>query len=184
MAKRRSTGKRIRFDVFCRDGFTCQYCGRRPPEVVLELDHIHPHSQGGSDEELNLVTSCEDCNRGKSDRVLAEHPARPDADLRYLEAQQEIVEARRFLQAKEQRDAIIGDVLTALREEWEQLFPSNKAPDDFTFRALLSDYAVTEVHEAMKIAASRHRWKSIGWQQDIVNYIWGILRTRDREQKT
>jgi 5-methylcytosine-specific restriction endonuclease McrA len=58
-----AVSKSIRFEIFARDTFTCQYCGRRPPDVVLELDHIHPVSKGGSDEVINLITSCYDCNR-------------------------------------------------------------------------------------------------------------------------
>jgi 5-methylcytosine-specific restriction endonuclease McrA len=34
---------RTRFEVFKRDDFTCQYCGRKSPDVVLEADHIVPH---------------------------------------------------------------------------------------------------------------------------------------------
>lgn len=60
--------KTKRFEVFKRDKFTCQYCGRRPPDVVLECDHIHPEAKGGDDEYSNLITACFDCNRGKRDR--------------------------------------------------------------------------------------------------------------------
>jgi 5-methylcytosine-specific restriction endonuclease McrA len=33
--------------------------------VVLEVDHVVPRAEGGSDDTMNLVTSCFDCNRGK-----------------------------------------------------------------------------------------------------------------------
>lgn len=62
---------RLRFEIFKRDDFTCRYCGRKSPEVVLEVDHITPRADGGDDDELNLVTSCWECNRGKSDIPLA-----------------------------------------------------------------------------------------------------------------
>jgi len=64
-----------RSGVFKRDQFKCQYCGRCAPEVVLNLDHIDPHSKGGADDILNLVTSCRDCNSGKSDRRLSDDSA-------------------------------------------------------------------------------------------------------------
>src|SRR5438045_6265774 len=32
----------LRFEVFRRDDFTCQYCGRRAPEVILHADHVRP----------------------------------------------------------------------------------------------------------------------------------------------
>jgi len=70
MAKRKSLSKKTRFEVFKRDNFTCQYCGEKAPNVILEVDHINPVSKGGSNELLNLVTSCFDCNRGKSNREL------------------------------------------------------------------------------------------------------------------
>jgi ribosomal protein L37E len=60
-------GERIRFQVFKRDNFTCQYCGRKSPDTILELDHITPTSKGGKTDLGNLITSCKECNRGKSD---------------------------------------------------------------------------------------------------------------------
>lgn len=67
---RRSISKKTRFDIFKRDAFTCQYCGRKPPAVVLELDHIIPVCEGGTDDEANLLCSCFDCNRGKGGTPL------------------------------------------------------------------------------------------------------------------
>jgi 5-methylcytosine-specific restriction endonuclease McrA len=57
--------KTLRFSVFKRDSFTCQYCGKMAPDVILEVDHINPVSKNGSGDILNLITSCYDCNRGK-----------------------------------------------------------------------------------------------------------------------
>ncbi len=59
-----------RFTVLRRDGFGCQYCGRKAREVVLEVDHIVPQSQGGRDNYGNLITACRDCNRGKQAMLL------------------------------------------------------------------------------------------------------------------
>ena len=70
MAERKSLSKKLRFEVFKRDRFTCQYCGRASPDVVLEVDHIKPVCNGGNNGIMNLITSCLDCNRGKGKRQL------------------------------------------------------------------------------------------------------------------
>ena len=43
---RKGLSKKIRFEVFKRDQFTCQYCGKQAPNVVLEVDHITPRKVG------------------------------------------------------------------------------------------------------------------------------------------
>lgn len=67
---RKSISKKLRFEVFKRDSFTCQYCGAHPPSVILEVDHIVPVALGGENDQDNLVTSCFNCNRGKAARSL------------------------------------------------------------------------------------------------------------------
>lgn len=62
--------KKRRFNILERDHFRCQYCGAHSPEVRLEVDHIQPSSRGGEDEDWNLLTSCEACNRGKRDHPV------------------------------------------------------------------------------------------------------------------
>ena len=63
---------RLRFQIFQRDSFTCQYCGRKAPEVILEIDHRFPKSKGGLDNINNYITSCRECNLGKGDIILKE----------------------------------------------------------------------------------------------------------------
>ena len=64
----------LRFKILARDKFTCQYCGKSPQEgIILHVDHIKPRSKGGKDTKENLLTSCENCNLGKSTKdYLAE----------------------------------------------------------------------------------------------------------------
>ena len=77
MAERKPISKKTRFEVFKRDRFTCQYCGRMSPDVILEVDHIKPVAEGGTNKMINLITSCRDCNRGKGKRRLSD-----DAELK------------------------------------------------------------------------------------------------------
>ena len=73
MSERKAISKKLRFEVFKRDNFTCQYCGRMAPDVILEVDHINPVKNGGDNNIMNLITSCFDCNRGKGKRTLKEN---------------------------------------------------------------------------------------------------------------
>jgi hypothetical protein len=48
-------------------------CGRSKDEVSLQVDHIKPFSQGGTDELNNLATLCNDCNAGKSNFAFTDY---------------------------------------------------------------------------------------------------------------
>lgn len=50
--------------VLNRDGYTCQYCKGKKRDSKLEVHHIVYRSNGGSDEEDNLVTLCHTCHKG------------------------------------------------------------------------------------------------------------------------
>lgn len=62
---RKPMSPRIRFEIFKRDGFRCAYCGSKPGESVLRVDHVVPIADGGTDDPQNLVTACDTCNAGK-----------------------------------------------------------------------------------------------------------------------
>jgi 5-methylcytosine-specific restriction endonuclease McrA len=63
-------------NLFTRDGFTCQYCGRHRKELraneFLTRDHIVPARRGGKDVWTNVVAACNACNNKKADYTLEE----------------------------------------------------------------------------------------------------------------
>jgi 5-methylcytosine-specific restriction endonuclease McrA len=73
-----------RREVFQRDHYTCQYCGRRSKD--LTLDHVVPRHRGGAHTWENLVSACKACNHRKAGRTpdearmkLRREPYRPKA---------------------------------------------------------------------------------------------------------
>ena len=71
MVKRPIFTRRLsRREVFWRDGFTCQYCGRQRGE--LTLDHVVPRFRGGKHAWDNVVTACVACNHRKAGRTPKE----------------------------------------------------------------------------------------------------------------
>jgi 5-methylcytosine-specific restriction endonuclease McrA len=75
-----------RRNIFLRDDYTCQYCGKRFDPKGLTCDHIVPKSRGGVTEWSNIVTSCIHCNLRKSDKLPDEvdmyprkRPSRPNS---------------------------------------------------------------------------------------------------------
>lgn len=63
---RKSIPDRVRRFVYERDENACVFCGATE---TLTLDHIHPHSLGGSGSISNLQTLCQSCNSRKGARV-------------------------------------------------------------------------------------------------------------------
>lgn len=68
MIKRpRRKPKLTRFEVFNRDHFACQYCGK--PTSHPTLDHIIPRYRGGQNTWENVVSACAHCNRRKAGKT-------------------------------------------------------------------------------------------------------------------
>ncbi len=61
-----------RKNVFLRDNYTCQYCGKHFEPKYLTCDHVIPRSRGGITEWMNIVTSCIYCNLKKGDKLPEE----------------------------------------------------------------------------------------------------------------
>jgi 5-methylcytosine-specific restriction endonuclease McrA len=81
--------KLTRREVFRRDNYTCQYCGRRVPN--LTIDHVMPRHLGGLHTWTNVVAACPSCNHHKGGRKLEEShmlllqpPHEPPASASYL----------------------------------------------------------------------------------------------------
>lgn len=54
--------------ILHRDNYTCQCCGKK--NCRLEVHHVKFRSNGGTDDEENLITLCEDCHKGVHDGTI------------------------------------------------------------------------------------------------------------------
>jgi 5-methylcytosine-specific restriction endonuclease McrA len=71
MIKRPRPKRRLtRLEVFNRDHYTCQYCGKESRQ--LTLDHVIPRYRGGQQSWENVVSACIPCNRRKAGRTPEE----------------------------------------------------------------------------------------------------------------
>ncbi len=77
--------KLTRLEIFHRDQFTCQYCGKQTSQ--LTLDHVIPRYRGGEHLWENVVSACIPCNRRKAGRTpreagmkLLHTPTQPRSD--------------------------------------------------------------------------------------------------------
>jgi len=177
---RKPVGKRTRFEIFKRDGFTCVYCGAQPPDVVLVIDHIHPIAAGGTNDPTNLCSSCEACNAGKSDKQLGNVGPRPDADVLFLEAQQEIAELRRYNEAMAELDMARSEFIVQIQDQWCSITGQDWCPNDHVIRQMLCKYDIQTVESAltdvaMKIAG--YYLKKNSW----LPYAWAVMRNMEAD---
>lgn len=178
---RQSTGKRLRFEVFKRDGYACRYCGAQPPDVVLVVDHIIPVVEGGPTTIENLNTACEPCNQGKAGRSLGLVQPRPDADLMYLEAQQEAAELRRYLEALDEKESQLAMVVERLQDLWIDCSGLEWVPANRVLRQMLTKYPPEQVEIGIRIVAPRVVTGQVnrnGWDR----YLWGVIRNAYEEE--
>ena len=179
MADRKPIPKKMRFEVFKRDGFTCQYCGAKPPDVVLHVDHIVPVADGGGNEMDNLVTACQECNLGKGARLLDD-----DAVAHAVRARKEEYEERKeqLLEMYEWNLELIrlaDEEIDALNDVIEQL--TGYIMDDNAERKarnLIKSFGFAEVMASARIAFSKYRSGTDGEWNQAFRKIGGICYNR------
>ena len=156
---RQYISKKLRFEVFKRDAFTCQYCGQRAPDVVLQCDHVNPVAAGGSSDILNLATSCVACNAGKGARSLSDKAALTKQldQLEELQARREQIEM--LIAWREELTKLNDDVVDKLEERWVKLIEGAAALTPTgrdTLRKLVKRHGVELVLEAMEGACKSY----------------------------
>ena len=179
MAKRKSISKKTRFEVFKRDKFTCQYCGRKAPDVILEVDHIKPVADGGGNDIMNLITSCFDCNRGKGKRKLDDKTVvqKQQAQLEELAARNEqlemMLEWREELMNFRQKEV---DAVSAMISRMSKfgLNEHGKAG----IQKLISQFSLEEVLDATEIAMKRYYNGTKVSAEEAISKIGGICYNR------
>lgn len=160
MQKRKGIGNKLRFEVFKRDKFTCQYCGKAAPDVLLQVDHIEPVADGGSNDMLNLITSCFECNSGKGARLLNDDAVmvRQRGELRQLQERREQIEM--MFEWKQELLDLENNIANQAAEYWnKRMSPINKFLNEcgINFLAkLIRQYGIDQTTAAMQIAADHY----------------------------
>jgi hypothetical protein len=188
MKNRLPITKTVRFEVFKRDKFVCQYCGDHAPNVILEVDHIDPVSKGGGNEILNLITSCFGCNRGKKNVKLND-----DSILNKQRNQIEMLQERReqielMFQWKNDLSKLDDDLMEMLSDYL------NSKIDNFslsetglkTIKNLTKKFELADILEATDISANKYLEHDSEGNlikdsvENFINKIGGILTNKNR----
>lgn len=161
-----------RFQIFKRDKFTCQYCGRVPPAVILEVDHILPVSKGGDNNNDNLLTACFDCNRGKANGTLEAVALDPSVRAEELKERARQIKAyeRLLLREKKRRATEIDEIGEIFNRYFPQWVLNEHAR--VSVGRFLDQLAPSIVADAMEIACVRMN------QDRAFRYFCGICWKR------
>lgn len=189
--KREAIGQKMRMEIFKRDSFTCQYCGRKAPDVILQVDHIHPVAKGGDNDIMNLITSCFDCNSGKSDRTLSDHTAieKKRVQIELLQERKEQIE----MMFEWQKSLCDLDSMSVDRlcEYWCDLVTgiTVSVAGKNTLSNLVKKFPIDEIIESMKIALDayvkydKNGDPSMPTVEYAFNKLGGILYNRRNDNK-
>lgn len=155
---RKPISKRLRFEVFKRDSFKCQYCGSAAPEVLLVIDHIEPVVLQGTNEILNLITACVDCNSGKGARRLSDNTVAVKARNQLEELQSKREQLEMMIEWRRGLSSLADDSVQHLVDYWIEKAPGF-APNEngvADIRKWLRRFSFDEILGAMDIASDQY----------------------------
>lgn len=176
---RQAIGKKLRFEVFKRDRFTCQYCGSKAPDVVLHVDHIDPVSKGGASELVNLITSCAACNLGKGARALDDASALAKQRQQLEELEERRAQLEMMVEWQQSLVDLDAQAAERLAEFWASLgrgFHLNET-GVAELRQWITKHSVEDLLTAMRTAATQYFRTAEDGTTEIssVNEAWGYV---------
>lgn len=153
--KRVGLSVKVRFEVFKRDKFTCQYCGAKAPDVLLNADHIKPVASGGTNDLVNLVASCASCNSGKGARELSDDSAVKRSQTQSEELQERREQLDMLMQWHEGLTTIDDAAVDGIAEAYRRIVSGWSLNDKgkSMVRSMVNKTSVTDVLEAMRASA-------------------------------
>jgi len=178
--KRISLSKKMRFDVFKRDGFKCVYCGRQPPHVTLEVDYLAVNDPGGPDSIDNYATSCPYCNQPSSLQLI---PLSLELHTASLEERKE-----QYVALQRQVHEIERRVERSIYEV-ELVFQSYFSDGEFTakfkntVKMFIARLGLAQVKNAMEISCDKIISPSLA-EQYFCGICWKKVRDIEHHQNT
>ena len=174
--KRKSISKKTRFEVFKRDGFTCQYCGAHPPSVILHVDHINPLKLNGLNHMDNYVTSCEACNQGKAANPLSDIPqSLQDKAAQIIERESQIKGYQRAMDSKKQRIEDEADEVCDVYEQFNSGYTLSPA-SLISVKKFIESLGVHAVVSAMERAMTSPKVRRGQEFKYFCGICWGKIK--------
>lgn len=170
---KRYISPKTRFEVFKRDGYRCQYCGRTAENGVLQIDHLIAVTHGGESDIGNLITACSECNGGKSSTEIlgqSRHETIGSSTVKPDEVSKQIQNHLNSLQFKldllyHDHDRMAGFYLFC----WDDVpGQDNKRLIEFLYRSYF-DFPIRSINE------NRDDTRALVREQQLKNLEW--LRT-------
>jgi hypothetical protein len=182
MQERKSISKKLRFEIFKRDSFTCQYCGAKAPDVVLEIDHLNPVKHGGKNDLLNLITSCFVCNRGKSARKLSDNSIIEKQRIQIEELNIRRQQLEMILDWRNELQKNSNFELQKVNDYWTEKFkPFGVVNPDAVFSKLIKKFGLIEVLDCIDIAYTTYFFGDMEQAQYALDRLGGILYNRSKQ---
>jgi hypothetical protein len=156
--QRISIPKGLRFEVFKRDSFKCQYCGASAPEVILNVDHIKPVADGGTNDITNLITSCIECNAGKSDKKLDDNSALTKRKALLDDLQERREQLEMMMQWMMGLQDLKSQIIEILANYWNRLAPGFEPNDRGrqSMKRWTTRFSIEEIMKAMDVSAIQY----------------------------
>lgn len=156
--ERKAIGKKIRFEVFKRDSFTCQYCGKSAPDVVLEIDHIQPVAKGGDNDIMNLVTCCKACNAGKGKRELKDDAVVKKRKQQLDDLQQRHEQLAMMVEWQQSVANLDQQMTDQAVATWDSILPTFNPTENGlkTLRKLCRKFGLPEIIECIRLSTEQY----------------------------
>lgn len=159
MAERKPVSKKMRFEVFKRDSFKCQYCGKSAPDVILNVDHIKPVAAGGKNTMTNLITACFDCNMGKKDRLLDDNSMLEKQKKQMEELNERRQQLEMMMKWREELVNLEEEQLEFAASRWHELMKDKYHLNENgkkRLRKLIKKYGLNKVLDALEVASDQY----------------------------
>jgi len=143
--------KRIKFEVFEKDSFRCQFCGSRAPNVTLKLLRIQETND--KDTWLNtafLSTSCTNCENKKAGIIN-------DGFISIEELEERLQQLKMLINWRKGMFKIRKQQLENLITYWQNKIPGYEINSDQKKHLLsyMTKYSGDEIRNAMNVACDK-----------------------------
>ena len=187
-------GKKLRFSVFERDDFTCQYCGKNPKDhdIILNLDHAVSVKDGGDNSEDNLITSCWDCNIGKGATSVVRKEGKRDVEDELRKADERLSQIKAMIKSKSRlKEAEVE--IERLEYDFVSCFDifSNDDGYNTTSSAILSllkkrrkgGVSLEILCDSVEVTFNKFGEEDEIRTTDVVKYLSAVIRTKSLEKE-